>query len=70
MTRTLCISSLVLAGLVVESVVPGSETVTIKPEALLRKAAERTVGALWERIGITLDAFTPGERANYFAPAG
>lgn len=41
-----------------------------KLKALLRKAAERTVGALWERIGQTLDAFTPQECANYFQHAG
>jgi transposase len=39
-------------------------------KALLRKAAERTVGALWERIGILLDTFTPTECANYFSAAG
>lgn len=41
-----------------------------KLKALLRKAAERTVGALWDRIGILLDAFTPTECANYFVAAG
>jgi transposase len=41
-----------------------------KLKALLRKAAERTVGALWDRIGLTLDAFTPAECANYFRAAG
>ena len=41
-----------------------------KLKALLRKAAERTIGALWDRIGILLDAFTPTECANYFAAAG
>ena len=41
-----------------------------KLKALLRKAAERTVGALWDRIGIVLDAFTPEECANYFRHAG
>ena len=30
-----------------------------KLKALLRKAAERTVGALWDKIGEVLDAFTP-----------
>ena len=39
-------------------------------KALLRKAAERTVGALWDRIGRLLDAFTPTECANYFSAAG
>lgn len=41
-----------------------------KLKALLRRAAERTVGALWDRIGIVLDAFTPDECANYFRHAG
>jgi len=36
----------------------------------LRKAAERTVGGLWDAIGRLLDAFTPDECANYFAAAG
>jgi transposase len=46
------------------------ENAFAKLKALLRKAAERTVGALWDRIGIALDAFTPAECANYFAAAG
>jgi transposase len=46
------------------------ENAFAKLKALLRKAAERTVGALWDRIGLTLDAFTPAECANYFAAAG
>ena len=41
-----------------------------KLKALLRKAAERTVGALWDRIGQILHAFTPQECANYFRHAG
>jgi transposase len=41
-----------------------------KLKALLRKAAERTVGALWDRIGLLLDAFTKEECANYFRHAG
>jgi transposase len=46
------------------------ENAFAKLKALLRKAAERTVGALWDRIGITLNAFTPAECANYFSAAG
>ena len=46
------------------------ENAFAKLKALLRKAAERTVGALWDRIGSSLDAFTPAECANYFAAAG
>lgn len=37
-----------------------------KLKALLRKAAERTVEALWDRIGNLTDAFPPCECANYF----
>jgi transposase len=46
------------------------ENAFAKLKALLRKAAERTVGALWDRIGLVLDAFTAAECANYFAAAG
>jgi transposase len=46
------------------------ENAFAKLKALLRKAAERTVGALWDRIGTILDAFTPAECANYFRAAG
>ena len=46
------------------------ENAFAKLKALLRRAAERTVGALWDRIGIALDAFTPAECANYFTAAG
>jgi transposase len=41
-----------------------------KLKALLRKAAERTLEGLWTAIGRLLDAFTPGECANYFAACG
>ena len=41
-----------------------------KLKAMLRKAAERTVNALWDTIGQSLDAFTPQECANYFKHAG
>ena len=46
------------------------ENAFAKLKALLRKAAERTVDALWNRIGAVLDAFTPAECAHYFAAAG
>jgi transposase len=46
------------------------ENAFAKLKALLRKAAERTVGALWDKIGTLLDAFTPTECTNYFAAAG
>ena len=39
------------------------ENAFAKLKALLRKAAERTVGALWDRTGTLLNAFTAGERA-------
>ena len=41
-----------------------------KLKALLRKAAERTVDGLWDRIGALMPAFTPTECANFFAAAG
>ncbi len=46
------------------------ENAFAKLKALLRKAAERTVDALWDPISLVLDAFTPAECANYFAAAG
>jgi transposase len=41
-----------------------------KLKALLRKAAPRTVDALWDVIGKSLSAFSPAECANYLADAG
>ena len=41
-----------------------------KLKALLRKAAERTVGALWDAIGRFIDLFTPTECANHFKSCG
>jgi transposase len=38
--------------------------------ALLRKAAPRTVGALGADIGSLLDRFTPDECTRYFASSG
>jgi len=46
------------------------ENAFAKLKALLRKAAERTVNALWAAIGYLLEAVTPHESANYFAAAG
>ena len=37
---------------------------------LMRKAAARTKEALWNKVGESLDAFTPDECANYFITAG
>src|SRR5690606_34098332 len=41
-----------------------------KLKAMLRRAAERSVDALWNRIGNLVGTFTPTECANYFAAAG
>jgi transposase len=46
------------------------ENAFAKLKALLRKAAKRTVSALWDAIGSLIDAFTPTECVNYFAHAG
>jgi transposase len=46
------------------------EQVFAKLKALLRKAAERTVEDLWDRIAALLGAFTPSECTNYFRNAG
>lgn len=46
------------------------EMVFSKLKALLKKAAHRTVEALWNTIGILLDSFSPQECANYFKAAG
>ncbi len=41
-----------------------------KLKAMLKKAAHRTVDALWGEIGKLLDVFSPDECANYFKAAG
>jgi hypothetical protein len=41
-----------------------------KLKAMLRKAAERTIDGLWDKIGEILKAFSPKECANYFTHAG
>lgn len=41
-----------------------------KLKAMLPKAAERTVDALWSRIGKLIETFTPIECFNHFAAAG
>lgn len=46
------------------------EQVFAKLKLLLRKAAERTVEATWQRIGTLLDAFPPHECANYLRNSG
>jgi transposase len=46
------------------------ELLFAKLKALLRKAAERSIEALWDRIGKLLDAFASQECANYFRHDG
>lgn len=46
------------------------EMMFAKLKALLRKAAERTIDNLWERIGKILDEFSPQECSNYFNHIG
>ncbi len=46
------------------------ENAFAKLKAGLRKAAERSTEALWNRIGTLLHSFTPQECANYFRAAG
>jgi transposase len=41
-----------------------------KFKALLKKAAPRTVDALWTQIGKLLEAVTPEECTNYFIASG
>jgi hypothetical protein len=41
-----------------------------KLKALLRKAAERSVKSLWNRIACLLNAFQPDKCANYFRNSG
>jgi len=46
------------------------EQLFAKLKALLRKAAERSVEGLWNRIARLLDAFPPDECTNYFRNSG
>ena len=46
------------------------EQLFAKLKHLMRKAAERTVDATWQRIGSLLDAFSSDECANYLTNAG
>ena len=46
------------------------EQMFAKLKALLRKAAVRSVEALWTTIGLLLDAFPPAECANYLRHSG
>jgi transposase len=46
------------------------EQVFAKLKALLRKAAARSIPALWDAVGNFLGCFSAAECANYFANAG
>lgn len=46
------------------------EKLFAKLKALLRKAAKRSIDALWNHIGELLNAFTPQECSNYFKSSG
>jgi len=46
------------------------EKVFAKLKSLLRKCGERTREALWNRIGTSLDEFTPRECVNYIKSCG
>ncbi len=46
------------------------EMVFAKLKTLLRKADERSMAAVWHRIGSLLQQFTSGECANYVTHAG
>ena len=46
------------------------EQVFSKFKALLRKAAERTVEAVWRKIGEIMDTYPPHECANYLVNSG
>jgi transposase len=46
------------------------EQLFAKLKAALRKAAERSVESLWNRIATLLNIFPPDECANYFRNSG
>jgi transposase len=46
------------------------EQVFAKLKHLMRTASERTVEAVWKRLGTALDSFSPAECANYLRNAG
>ena len=46
------------------------EQVFAKLKHLMRKAGERTIETTWNRLGTSLDSFSPQECANYFRNAG
>ena len=46
------------------------EMMFAKLKTLLRKADERSIAAVWHRIGSLLDQFSPAECTNYLRHAG
>jgi transposase len=46
------------------------ELMFAKLKTLLRKANERSIAAVWHRIGNLLNEFSPAECANYLHHAG
>lgn len=46
------------------------ELMFAKLKALLRKADERSITGVWQRIGCLLDSFTAAECSNYLQHAG
>jgi transposase len=46
------------------------EQLFAKPKALLRKAKQRTIADLWDRIGKLLDEFSAQECADYLVNSG
>jgi transposase len=46
------------------------EIMFAKLKTLLRKAGERSIAAVWHRIGTLLGEFSPAELANYLSHAG
>ena len=46
------------------------ELMFAKLKAFLRKADERSITAVWQRIGCLLDSFTAAECSNYLQHAG
>ena len=46
------------------------EQVFAKLKTLLRKADERSIAAVWNRIGSLLEQFSPDECSNYISHAG
>ena len=49
---------------------PHIEKFFSKLKALLRKAAKRTIDALWKEIGELLNTVSPSECTNFFAACG